>query len=53
MEKIPGEHLLDMALSFRDLANLGKYQDMRGRIHVDEKWFFSHEGEGNVFAASW
>ena len=30
----------EMALSFRDPANLGKYQDMRDRIHVDEKWFF-------------
>ena len=25
----------EMALSFRDPANLGKYQDMRDRIHVD------------------
>ena len=30
----------EMALSFRDPANLGQYQDMRDRIHVDEKWFF-------------
>ena len=30
----------ERALSFRDPANLGKYQDMRDRIHVDEKWFF-------------
>ena len=30
----------EMALSFRDPANLSKYQDMRDRIHVDEKWFF-------------
>ena len=29
-----------MALSFRDPANLGQYQDIRDRIHVDEKWFF-------------
>ena len=29
-----------MALSFRNPANLGQYQDMRGRIHVDEKLFF-------------
>ena len=43
----------EMALSSRDPANLGKYQDMRDRIHVDKKWFFSHEGEGKVFAASW
>ena len=43
----------EMALSFRDPANLGKYQDMRDRIHVDEKCFFSHEGEGKVFTASW
>ena len=43
----------EMALSFRDPANLGQYQDMRHRIHVDEKWFFSDEGEGKVFAASW
>ena len=26
----------EMALSFRDPANLGKYQDLRDRIHVDE-----------------
>ena len=30
----------EMALSFRDPANLGKYQDMRDRIHVGKKWFF-------------
>ena len=30
----------EMALSIRDPANLGQYQDMRDRIHVDEKWFF-------------
>ena len=30
----------EMALSFMDQANLGNYQDMRDRIHVDEKWFF-------------
>ena len=30
----------EVALSFRDPANLGQYQDMRDRIHVDEKWFF-------------
>ena len=30
----------EMALSFRDPANLGQYQDTRDRIHVDEKWFF-------------
>ena len=30
----------EMALSFRNPANLGQYQDMRDRIHVDEKWFF-------------
>ena len=30
----------EMALSFRDPANLGQYQDMRDRIHVDKKWFF-------------
>ena len=38
--------------SFRDPANLGRYQDMRDRIHVDKKWFF-YKGEGKVFAASW
>ena len=27
----------EMALSFR---NLGQYQDMRDRIHIDEKWLF-------------
>ena len=43
----------EMALSFRDPANLGQYQDMRDRIHVDEKWFFFDKGEGKVFAASW
>ena len=46
----------EMALSFRDPANLGQYQDMRDRIHVDEKWFFLtrekeryllHHGEKN------
>ena len=41
-----------MALSFRNPANLGQYQDMRGRIHVDEKWFFS-EREGKILAAPW
>ena len=30
----------EMALSFRNPANPGEYQDMRDRIHVDEKWFF-------------
>ena len=30
----------EMALSFSDPANLDQYQDMRDRIHVDEKWFF-------------
>ena len=30
----------EMALSFRNPANLGQYQDMRDRIHVYEKWFF-------------
>ena len=30
----------EMALSFRNPANLGEYQDMRDRIHVDEKWVF-------------
>ena len=30
----------EMALSFRNPANLGQYQDMRDRIHVDKKWFF-------------
>ena len=30
----------EMALSFRNPANLGQYQNMRDRIHVDEKWFF-------------
>ena len=37
----------EMALSFRDPANLGQYQDMRDRIDVDEKWFFlKREKEG-------
>ena len=37
----------EMALSFREPANLVKYQDMRDRIHVDEKWFFlMREKEG-------
>ena len=30
----------EMALSFRNPGNLGQYQDMRDRIHIDEKWFF-------------
>ena len=30
----------EMVLSFRNPANLGEYQGMRDRIHVDEKWFF-------------
>ena len=30
----------EMVLSFRNPASLGQYQDMRDRIHVDEKWFF-------------
>ena len=30
----------EMALSFRDPANLGQYQDMIDRFHVDKKWFF-------------
>ena len=30
----------EMALSFTNPANLGQYQDMRDRIHNDEKWFF-------------
>ena len=30
----------EMVLSFRNPANLGQYQDMSDRIHVDEKWFF-------------
>ena len=42
----------EMALSFRNPANLGEYQDMRDRIHVDEKWFFD-KGEGKILAASW
>ena len=51
----------EMALSFRDPANLGKYQDMRDRIHVDEKWFFLtrekeryllHHGEKNQSTVS-
>ena len=29
-----------MALSFRNPGNLGQYQDMRDRIHIDEKWVF-------------
>ena len=41
-----------MALSFWNPANLGQYQDMRDRIHVDEKCFFD-EGEGKIFAAPW
>ena len=31
----------EMALSFRDPSNLGKYQDVRDRIHVDKNGFFS------------
>ena len=42
----------EMALSFRNPGNLGQYQDMRDRIHVDENWFF-YKGEGKIFAASW
>ena len=42
----------EMALSFRNPANLGQYQHMRDRIHVDEKWFF-YEGKGKIFAAPW
>ena len=30
----------EMALSFRNPANLGQYQEMRDRIHIDKKWFF-------------
>ena len=30
----------EMALSFRNPSNLGQYQDMRDRIHVDKKSFF-------------
>ena len=42
----------DLALSFRNPANLCQYQDLRDRIHVDEKLFFD-EGEGKIFAAPW
>ena len=51
----------EMALSFRNPANLGQYQDMRDRIHVDEKWFFLtrekeryllHHGEKNPSTVS-
>ena len=42
----------EMALSFRNPANLGQYQDMRDRIHVDEKCIFD-EAEGKIFAAPW
>ena len=33
---------LEMALHFVDLEDPIKYQDMRDRVHLDEKWFFSH-----------
>ena len=29
-----------MANHFRDPLDPSKYQDMRDRIHLDEKWFF-------------
>ena len=31
---------LEMALYFIDHEDPTKYQDMRDRIHLDEKWFF-------------
>ena len=37
-----------MAMDSRDPDDLTKYQDMCDQIHVDEKWFFSHQGEGKV-----
>ena len=37
---------LEMALHFIDHEDPTKYQDMRDRVHLDEKWFSSHrEGE--------
>ena len=38
---------LEMALHFVDPADPTKYQDMRDRVHLDEKWF-SHMGEGEI-----
>ena len=31
---------LEMALHFIDHEDPAKYQDMRVRVHLDEKWFF-------------
>ena len=31
---------LEMALHFVDLTDPTKYQDMRDRVHLDEKWFY-------------
>ena len=31
---------LEMALHFVDPEDPTKYQDMRDRVHLDEKWFF-------------
>ena len=31
---------LEMALSFVDPTDPTKFQDMRDRVHLDEKWFF-------------
>ena len=32
---------LEMALHFVDPEDPTEYQDMRDRVHLDEKWFFS------------
>ena len=31
---------LEMALSYVDPADPTKFQNMRDRVHLDEKWFF-------------
>ena len=37
---------LEIALHFVDWADPTKYQDMRDRVHLDEKWFFlTHKKE--------
>ena len=39
---------LKMALYLRDHKDPTKYQDMHDQIHLDEKWVFTHVGEGEV-----
>ena len=42
---IYGQDYLEMALHFVDPENPTKYQDMRDRVHLDEKRFFLTWGE--------